>query len=205
MHTFLTTQGHGGLPGWVISSMPGPPPRQHKHERWYTPGTHSFIPTSRIWNDDYGGQKIFGDRVVLKFSDICLTGEEKPPKKPHPGNLSLPGIEPGPPAWQARMLPPVPQRWTNIKIIHAIIFTFVVNPNLLYLICVNFKVLYTILKCLCLHYISNFFFYRRMLRELQLYNSFVHLPWEQYSHTHNNRQICQRSFWRPYSPWLQGS
>ena len=36
--------------------MPGPPPRQHKHERRYTPGTHTFIPTRRISNDDYGGQ-----------------------------------------------------------------------------------------------------------------------------------------------------
>ena len=37
----------------------------------------------------------------------------KTPKKPHPGNLSRPGIEPGPAAWQARMLPLVPQRWTT--------------------------------------------------------------------------------------------
>ena len=36
----------------------------------------------------------------------------KTPKKRHPGNLYRPGIEPGPAAWQARMLPPVPQRWT---------------------------------------------------------------------------------------------
>ena len=34
-----------------------------------------------MWNDDYGGQMIFGDRVGLKFPDICLTGEGKPPKK----------------------------------------------------------------------------------------------------------------------------
>ena len=26
--------------------------RQHKHERQYTPGKHSFIPTRPIWNDD---------------------------------------------------------------------------------------------------------------------------------------------------------
>ena len=35
---------------------------------------------------------IFGDLGGLKFPNICLTGEEKP----HPGNLSRPGIEPGP-------------------------------------------------------------------------------------------------------------
>ena len=58
---------------------------------------------------------IFGDLGGLKVPDICLTGEEKPRKKPHPGNLSRPGIKPGPAAWQARMLPPVPQRWTFRK------------------------------------------------------------------------------------------
>ena len=77
-----------GLPGWVISPMPGPPPRQHKHERQYTPSTHSIIPIRRIWNDDNDGQMIFGDLVGLKFPDICLTGEEKPrktsPRKPVP-------------------------------------------------------------------------------------------------------------------------
>ena len=72
-----------GFPGWMISPMPGPPPRQHKHERQYTPSTHPFIPTRRIWNEDYGGQMIFGDLVGLKFPEICLTGEER---KPHPGN-----------------------------------------------------------------------------------------------------------------------
>ena len=101
-----------GLPGWVISPMPGPPPRQHKHERQYTPSTHSVIPTRRRWNDDDDGQMIFGDLGGLKLPDICLTGEEKPRQKPHPGNLSRPAIEPGPAAWQARMLTLAPQRWT---------------------------------------------------------------------------------------------
>ena len=32
---------------------------------------------------DYDGQMIFGDLVGLKLLDICLTGEEKPRKKPH--------------------------------------------------------------------------------------------------------------------------
>ena len=44
--------------------------------------------------DDNDGQMIFGDLGDLKFPDICLTGEEKP----HPGNLSRLGIEPGPAA-----------------------------------------------------------------------------------------------------------
>ena len=55
---------------------------------------------------------IFGDLGGLKLPDICLAGEENP-EKPHPGNLPRPEIEPGPPAWQARMLPPSPQQWTN--------------------------------------------------------------------------------------------
>ena len=83
------------LPGWVISPMPGPPPRQHKHERQYTPSTHSVVPTRRMWNDDYDGQMIFGDLEGLKFPDICLTGEEKPPKnltqEPCPNRGSNPG------------------------------------------------------------------------------------------------------------------
>ena len=36
----------------------------------------------------------------------------KTSKKPHPGNLSRPGIEPGPAEWQVCMLAPAPQRWT---------------------------------------------------------------------------------------------
>ena len=53
--------------------MPGPPPRQNKRERQYTPSTHSVIT-----HDDYDGQMIFGDLGGLKYLDICLTGEEKP-------------------------------------------------------------------------------------------------------------------------------
>ena len=48
--------------------------------------------------DDYDGQMIFGEPWGLKLPDIRLTSEEKPRKKPHPGNLSRPGIEPGPAA-----------------------------------------------------------------------------------------------------------
>ena len=104
-----------GLPGQVISPMPGPPPRQHKHERQYTPSTHSVIPTRRIWNDDYDSQMIFGDLGGLNFPDIYLSDRwGKTPKKPHPGNLSRPGIEPGPAPWQARLLPLAPQRWNNM-------------------------------------------------------------------------------------------
>ena len=78
--------------------MPDPPPRQHEHERRYTPFTYPFILTRRIRKGDYDGQIIFGDLVGLNLPDICLTGEEKLRKKPHPGNLFRPGIELGPAA-----------------------------------------------------------------------------------------------------------
>ena len=69
-----------GLPGWVISPMSGPPPRQHKHEIRYTASTHPFSLTRRRWKDDSDGQMIFGDLVGLNLPDICLTSEEKPRK-----------------------------------------------------------------------------------------------------------------------------
>ena len=72
--------------------------------------------------DDNVGQMIFGDLGGLKRPDICLTGEENPKKKPHQGNLSRPGIEPGPTVWQARMLPLAPQRWTPQEL-------FIVNQS----------------------------------------------------------------------------
>ena len=47
--------------------------------------------------DDYDGQMIFGDLVGLKFPVICLAGEEKPRKKPYPGNFLFDrGSNPGP-------------------------------------------------------------------------------------------------------------
>ena len=45
-----------------------------------------------MMRDDYDGQMIFGDLVGRKLPDIRLTGEEKP----HPGNLSQRGSNPGP-------------------------------------------------------------------------------------------------------------
>ena len=45
-------------------------------------------------DDDNDGQMTFEDLGGLRLPDICLIGVEKTPKKPHPGNLSRPGIEP---------------------------------------------------------------------------------------------------------------
>ena len=112
-HTYFSdSQGHGGPPRWVISSMPGHPPRQHEHKRRYTPLTHPLLLTSWIWKDDYDGQVIFGDLVGFKLPVICLTDEKKPRKNLTQETFSRAGIEPGPAACQARMLPPAPQRWT---------------------------------------------------------------------------------------------
>ena len=58
----------------------------------------SVAPVMKMMMDDYDGQIIFGDLVGLKLPDIRLTGEKKPQKKPHPGNLSRQGIETGPDA-----------------------------------------------------------------------------------------------------------
>ena len=75
---------------------------------------HSFIPTRRIWNEDYGDQMIFGDLLGLVSWHLSY-GWGKTSKKHHLGNLSRPGIELRSAAWQARMLPPVSQRWTNFN------------------------------------------------------------------------------------------
>ena len=66
-----------------------------------------------VMNDDNDGQMILGDLRGLKLPDIYLTGEEIPWKIPHPGNLSRPGLEPKPAAWQACMLLPGPQQCTD--------------------------------------------------------------------------------------------
>ena len=80
--------------------------------------------------DDNDGQMIFGDLGGLKLLDICLTGEEKPQEKPHPGNLYRPEIEPEPTAGQAHMLPPVPQRWTAQHCV-GVCFTVIISADFL--------------------------------------------------------------------------
>ena len=95
-HTFLTTQGHGGPPRISDLSDVGATSETAQNERIYTASTHQFIPTRRIWNDDYGGQMIFGDLVGLKFPEICLTGEEKPRKNLTQETYPDRGSNPGP-------------------------------------------------------------------------------------------------------------
>ena len=63
-------------------------------------------------DDDNDGQMIFRDLGGLKLPDICLTGEEKPPK-----NLTqetCPNRESNlDPLRDRRMLPPGPQQWIH--------------------------------------------------------------------------------------------
>ena len=98
IHTFLTTQGHGGPP-WISDQLNARATsettrtyrqRHHSHPHSYQQGEYD--------EDDHDGQMMPGDRLGLKFPDICLKGGEKPQKKPHSGNWSHPGIEPGPAA-----------------------------------------------------------------------------------------------------------
>ena len=75
-----------GLPGRVISPMPGPPQRQHKHETQYTPSTHYQAHTQSSQQGECGmmittAKWYSGTLGGLKFPDICLTVEEKPPQK----------------------------------------------------------------------------------------------------------------------------
>ena len=111
IHTFLTIQGHGGPPR--RSDQPNAGATSETAQTWKTIHTkhtlsHLNEANMELWwrSNDIRGS--WG----LKFPDIYLTDEEKPRQKPHPGNLSRTGNEPGPAAWQARMLPLAPQRWT---------------------------------------------------------------------------------------------
>ena len=109
---FLTTHGHGEPPRMRDQLNAGATSKTAW--TWKTILTiyapiHSNKAIMKGWfwrpNDIRGP---FGPKVSRHLSYRW----GKTPKKPNPGNLSRPGIEPGPAAWQARMLPLAPQRWT---------------------------------------------------------------------------------------------
>ena len=113
IHTFLTTQGHGGPPCRMRDQL-NAGATSETTQTWKTIHTfHVTIHSNKanmkgwLWRPNYIRGPC-GPKASWHLS--CRWG--KNPKKPHPGNLSRPGIEPGPVAWQARMLPPDPQRWT---------------------------------------------------------------------------------------------
>ena len=125
MHTFLTTQGQGG------------PSRRYQLNAGATSETTRTRKTIYIIH-----APIYSNKANMKgwlWRPTNIRGHcgpkaswhlsyrwGKTPKKPHQGNLSRPGIEPGPAAWQARMLPPAPQRWTIIIIIIIITITITI-------------------------------------------------------------------------------
>ena len=103
IHTFLTTQRHDGPPRMRDQLNAGPRPRQHERER--------LIHTIHI---DIHANKVNMKGWLWQPNDIRGPCGPKASwhlsyrwwntsKKPHPGNLSLPGIEPEPFAWQARI------------------------------------------------------------------------------------------------------
>ena len=69
----------------------------------YQQGEYGMMFTAAIWYS--------GTLWALRFQTFVLQAR-KNPEKPHPGNLSRPETEPRPAAWQARILPVAPQRWT---------------------------------------------------------------------------------------------
>ena len=121
-HTyFLTTQGHGWPPR--KSDQPNAGATSETAQTWKTIRTkhtpsHPNKANMEWWlrrpNDIRGPSG-------LKASWHLSYRWGKTPKKPNPGNLSRPGIEPVSSAWQARMLLSVPQRWTPLPYINEII------------------------------------------------------------------------------------
>ena len=88
-HTCLTTQGHGG-----------PPRMSDEFKAEATSETTRTLKTIHTIHSPIQSIKAdmirmimmaklySGNRGDLKLPDICITGEEKITKKPHPGNLS---------------------------------------------------------------------------------------------------------------------
>ena len=113
IHTFLSTQGHGEPPR--MSDHPNARATSETAQTWKTIHTKHTLSHPNKANMEWwirrpnDSREPWGPKVSWYLSDRW---GKAPKKKPHPGNLSRPGIEPGPAAWQARMLPLAPQRWT---------------------------------------------------------------------------------------------
>ena len=95
----MTTQEHGGPPrksDQITAGTISETTRTLKTIHIINSLIHSNKEDTRMMI--MTAKRYSGNRGGLKLPDICLTGEEKPQKKPHPENLSRPGIEPGPAA-----------------------------------------------------------------------------------------------------------
>ena len=116
IYTFLTTQGHGGPPR--MSDQPNAGATSETAQTWkaiHTKHTLSHPNKTKMewwWRRPNDIRGPWGPKGSWHLSYRW----GKTPKKPHPGNLTRPGIEPGPPAWQARMQPFAPQRWTSYAV-----------------------------------------------------------------------------------------
>ena len=73
IHTFLTTQGHGGPSRMRADLNAGA--SSETTGTWKT--IHPFSLSRWIWKHNYDGQMMFGKLMGLKLPDICLTDEEK--------------------------------------------------------------------------------------------------------------------------------
>ena len=102
IHTFLTTQGHGGPPR--MSDQPNAGATSETALTWKTIHTKHTLSHPNKANMEWwlrrpnDIRRPWGPKVSWHFSYRW----GKTPKKPHPGNLYRPGIEPGPAAWHAR-------------------------------------------------------------------------------------------------------
>ena len=131
MHTFFTTQVHGVPPRMRDQLYSGA--TSETTRTWKMTHTiHSLIHSNKanikgwLWrSNDIRG--LCGPKASRDFSYRW----GKTPKKPHPGNSSRPEIEPGPAAWQARMLLSAPQRWTYFLIILEILNNSCIIINIL--------------------------------------------------------------------------
>ena len=104
-NTFLTTQGHGGPP-WISDQLNAGATSETSRT---LKTIHSLIHYNKVdLRRVIMLAKWYSRNVGLKFPDICLTGEEKS-WKTSPRKL----VPTGDRTW-ARMLPPVPQRWTEV-------------------------------------------------------------------------------------------
>ena len=90
-HTFfLTTQGLGEPPRMRDQLNAGANSETAQTWRRYIPGTHSVIPTRRIWNDVYSGQMKFGDLCGPKVSWHLSYRRGKKPEKTEKTSLRKP-------------------------------------------------------------------------------------------------------------------
>ena len=125
IQTFLTTQGLGGPPrmsGQLNAGANSETTQTLKTIHIIHSQIHSKKANMKGW---WRPNDIRGLSGPKSSWHLCYRWG-KTPKKPHSGNLSRPGIEPGSAAWQAHVLPPAPQWWTVVKLqfknwIHLII------------------------------------------------------------------------------------